>query len=108
MHLHHPKLCSVTEEVTRNCNICQRQKLPRPQYGHLPPREGALLPWEEVALDLIGPWKVLLENESYNFDALTIIDPVSNFPDAIRLRNKTASHVGLFENLWLARYPPPL
>jgi transposase InsO family protein len=37
------------------------------------------------------------------------LDPVTNFPDAIRLRNKTASLVGMqFENLWLSRYPRPV
>jgi hypothetical protein len=33
-------------------------KIPGPQYGHLPPQKAALLPWEDVALDLIGPWTV--------------------------------------------------
>jgi hypothetical protein len=94
---------SVAECVTKNCDACQKKKLPGPQYGHLPPREAALLPWEEVALDLIGPWTVQLPNESYDFYALTCIDTVTNFPDAICLRDKTASHIGMqFENLWLS------
>jgi hypothetical protein len=60
-------------------------------------------PWEEAALDLIGPWTDKFEVESYDFYALTCIDTVTNYPDAIRLRNKRASHVGMqFENLWLA------
>jgi hypothetical protein len=42
-----------------------------------------LIPWEEVVLDLIGPWKVKKTIESFDFYALTKIDPVSNFPDAI-------------------------
>jgi transposase InsO family protein len=48
--------------------------------------------------------------ESYDFYALMCIDIVTNFPDAIRLHNKTASHVGgmQFENLWLSRYPRPI
>ncbi len=85
---------TVAEDITKNCDACQQQNLPGPQYAHLPLQEAALVHWEEVALDLIGPWKVTLNNESYDFYALTIIDPVSNFPDAIRLRNKTALHVG--------------
>jgi hypothetical protein len=54
MHLFHPRLRSVAGSITKNCDACQREKLPGPQYGHLPPREAALLPREEVALDLIG------------------------------------------------------
>jgi transposase InsO family protein len=61
---------------------------------------------EDVALDLIGPWTVKADQESYDFYPLTCIDRVTNFSDAIRLCNKTASHVGMqFENLWLSRYP---
>ncbi len=109
MHLYHPRLRRVSEQSTQNCDACQRQKQPGTQDAHLPPREAALIPWEEVALDLIGPWKVTVENESYEFYALTCIDPVTNYPDAIPLRNKTASHVGMqFENMWLSRYPRPL
>jgi hypothetical protein len=68
-----------------------------------------ILPWEEVALDLIGPWTVKVAVKSFNFYALTCIDTVTNFPDAIRLCDKTASHVGMqFENLWLSRYPRPV
>jgi hypothetical protein len=103
MHLHHPGLHTVAEDITGHCDACQHQKLPDPQYTHLPPCKATLVPWEEVALDLIGPWKVNFGHESYNFYTLTIIDPICNFPEAVQLRNKTTSHVGLqFENLWLA------
>jgi hypothetical protein len=85
MHLYHPRLHHVTEGITQQCNTCQHQKLSGPQYAHLPPHEAALLPWEEATLDLIGPWTVKVGQEAYNFYALTCIDPVTNFPDAIRL-----------------------
>jgi hypothetical protein len=55
MHIHHPNLRTTAENIPRNCDACQRQKLPGPQYAHLPPREAALVPWVEVALNLIGP-----------------------------------------------------
>jgi hypothetical protein len=100
---------SVAERVTKNCDTCQRQKIPGPQYGHLPPQNSDLLPWEDVALDLIGPWTVNAPQESYEFYALTCINIVTNFPDAIQLHNKTASHVQMqFKNLWLSRYPRPI
>jgi hypothetical protein len=110
MHLvYHPKMHSVAERVMKNCDTCQRQNNPGPQYGHLPPQNSALLPWEDVALDLIGPWTVNAPQESYEFYALTCINTITNFPDAIRIHNKTASNVGMqFENLWLSRYPRPL
>jgi hypothetical protein len=70
--------------------VSNKRTLPGPQYGHLPPREAALLlPWEEVALDLIGPWTVKLQNEAYDFYALPCIEPVTNSTDAICLHDKT-------------------
>jgi hypothetical protein len=37
------------------CKHCQRHKLPGKGYGLLPEREMRIAPWEEVAIDLIGP-----------------------------------------------------
>jgi transposase InsO family protein len=69
----------------------------------------SFLPFQEVAIDLIGPWSVQLPNETYEFYALTCIDIATNFPEAIRIRNKTASHVRMqFKNIWLARYLRPM
>jgi hypothetical protein len=85
MHLYHPRLRCVTERITQECDVCQHQKLTGPQYAHLPPCKTALLPWKEVALDLIGPWTVKKGQEVYDFYSLTCIDPVTNFTDAIGL-----------------------
>ena len=109
MHLYHPKMRSVAERVTKNCDACQREKLPGPQYGHMPPRQANILPWEEVALDLIGPWTVKLAVKAYEFYALTCIATVTNFRDAIRLRDNTATHVVMqFDNLWLLSSTRPV
>jgi hypothetical protein len=61
-------------------------KITRTQYARLPhPLEAALLPWDEVTLDLVDPWTVTAGQDTYDFYALTCIDPVTNFPDARRL-----------------------
>jgi transposase InsO family protein len=108
-HFSHPRLRATVDDVIKHCRACQINKLTGPGYGKLPPREATALPFQEVAIDLIGPWRVTLPNETYEFYALTCIDMATNFPEAIRIRNKTASHVGMqFENIWLARYPRPM
>lgn len=90
------------------CAVCQKNKLLGRGYGHLPPRHAQLVPWNEVAVDLIGPWKIMVNNVEVEFNALTCIDPVTNLVEIIRLENKTAKHVSeQFENCWLARYPRP-
>eukprot|EP00978_Attheya_sp_CCMP212_P042527 scaffold260512_cov60-Attheya_sp.AAC.2 len=76
-----------------------------------------MAPWREVAVDLIGRWKVKLghlpvvnEAEAYvTFNALTCIDPVTNLPELIRIDGKTAAHIGAkFKQGWLSRYPRPM
>ena len=90
------------------CAQCQRNKLSGPGYGKLPPRHATLVPWNEVAVDLIGPWKVKIQEEEVEFNALTCIDPVTNLVEIIRVNNRTSQHIAeQFENCWLARYPRP-
>ena len=48
---------------TYHCEVCQKNKLIGPGYGLLPPREAPLAPWSEVMVDLIGPWKIQVNNE---------------------------------------------
>jgi hypothetical protein len=80
LHLYHPRLRILLQsESQRTVTYAKNRNYP----GHnMPPRQADLLPWEEVAVDLIGPWTVKLPNETYNFMALTCIDPATNFPDA--------------------------
>jgi hypothetical protein len=107
-HFVHPYLKVRIEAVIKSCDTCQRSKLPGASYGELPPREATLVPWYEVAVNLIGPWTMLVHGEEIEFSALTCIDTVSNLVELVRIENKTAAHVGmLFENTWVARYPKP-
>eukprot|EP00957_Ditylum_brightwellii_P203516 15334982-Ditylum_brightwellii.AAC.1 len=82
---------------------------PGPGYGMLPPRIAPLVPWSDIAVDLIGPWKLNIQGVEVEFNALTSIDLVSNLAEIVRFDNKTAEHVAQkFENSWLARYPRPV
>ena len=47
-------------------------------YGHLAPRNAPIIPWSEVHVDWISPWKVSLpDNNTIQFYALTCIEPVT-------------------------------
>jgi transposase InsO family protein len=90
------------------CSDCQRHKLAGRGYGLLPEREVCVAPWEEVAIDLIGPWKVKVGNKLCKFNALTCIDTASNLVELVRIDNKTAAHTrDKFSQTWLCRYPRP-
>ena len=74
----------------------------------LAPQEVRLAPWTEVAVDLIGPWTIVIGNTEYEFNALTSIDTTINLVEMIRVDEKTVSHVrDKFEQSWLSRYPWP-
>jgi hypothetical protein len=56
------------------CNYCQRKKLDGKGYGFLPEQEVCSTPFEECAMDLIGPWTTQVRGNPYEFKALTAID----------------------------------
>ncbi len=88
---------------------CQKYKLAGRGYGLLPKREVRIAPWEEVAIDLIGPWKVKVNGIQVEFNALTSIDTASNLVELIRIDNKIAKHIlDKFTHSWLCRYPRPV
>jgi hypothetical protein len=99
-HFSHPQLRATVNGIIKHCIACQINKLTSPGYGHLLPHKATALPFQEVAIDLIGPWRVTVTNKVYEFYALTCIDLATDFPEATRICNKTASHVGMqFENI---------
>jgi hypothetical protein len=109
LHFYHPHLKANIQKIIRPCDACQRYKLPGRGHGLLPPREALMMPWHEVAVDLIGPWTIKLHGQELKFSALTSIDTVTNYPELTRINNKTSEHVAQqFENSWLSRYPRPM
>ena len=104
-HLYHPHLRKIVEEIVVRCESCQRFKINNVAYGELPPREAELIPWHTVCVDLIGPWSLPVagQREKVAIAALTIIDPVTNLTELIRIESRSAAHVGLkFEHAWIA------
>jgi hypothetical protein len=72
---YHPQLKSTVNAY--ECAICQRHKLQGAGYGELPPRQVSMMPWEEVHIDLLGPWAVNIDGGIIEFNALTCIDHVT-------------------------------
>ena len=95
---------------TCHCDACQRNKIDGRGAGHLAPRTVRAAPWEQVDVDLIGPWTVECKTgSSFEFMALTCIDRVTGLAELIRIDDKTAMHVAAkFDECWLSRYPRPM
>ena len=105
LHYYHLHLSACCEDLISCCDACQRNKC---GYGELPPRNAINTAWQEVAIDLIGPWTFTVNGASYTFCALTMIDMVTNYCELIQIDNKSAAHVGQkFKNEWLSWYPRP-
>jgi hypothetical protein len=62
-------------------------------YGLPPKRLVQFAPWEEVAINLIGPWKVKVNGQQFEFNALTYIDTALNLAELICVDNKTAKYI---------------
>ena len=58
LHFYHPDLQNKVEDVVSHYEICQKQKQVLHGHGHTAPREANTHPWRDVAVDLIGPWKL--------------------------------------------------
>ena len=97
---HHPKLRYHIDKL--KCKDCQKHKLAGRGYDLLPKQEVRIAPWEEVAINLIGPWKVKVNDQQVEFNALTCIDMASNLVELILFDNKTAKHIcDKFTQSWL-------
>jgi len=109
-HFYFRSMRDTINRFVKSCDICQRVKGPFPRLGHLPVKQAEVNPWDEVQIDLVGPWTFQIPPKwSVSVLVLTSIDPFSGLCDACRLENKTSSHVAnKFYSLWLTRYPRPL
>ena len=110
-HFYHKELKITCEQIVTHCDACQKYKTQNKGYGKLPEKQPQVAPFHEVAVDCIGPWKIKIANEYHIFNALTIIDTVTNLCEIARLdqANPSAQHVASkFEEYWLSRYPRPI
>jgi hypothetical protein len=65
-------------------------------------------PFEEYAVELIGSWTVQVHGRPYKFEALTVIDTVTNLVKLVRIERKDLDHImQKFAQCWLTRYPWP-
>ncbi len=76
-----------------NCDFCQRNKLYGKGYGFLPEREVHSILFEECAVDLMWPWTLQVRGRPYEFDALTVIDTVTNLVELVEIARKDLDHI---------------
>ena len=104
-YYHHDLWCLIDNY---HCDHCQRNKLDGKRYGHLPECKIRSIPFEECVVDLIGHWTIQVQEKPYEFNALTMIDTVSNLVELVRIDDKTLATIARKKtHIWLSRYPLP-
>ena len=48
------------------------------------------MPWREVYVDCVGNWKINLNGITLEFNALTMIDPVTRWFEIVQIDSKQA------------------
>ena len=71
----------------KSCDGCQRKDKTKPKHNSMQIREMTSIPFERVAVDLVGPFPTAIGG--YRF-LLTCIDMATRWPEAIPLRTTTA------------------
>ena len=107
---YHPKVRDTCHSIVSSCPISPMVHTTYKPYGHLAPRNVPIIPWSEVHVDCIGPWKVSLpDNNTIQFYALTCINPVTNLIEILRFHGPptTAKMKQLFEKIGLLANPIP-
>lgn len=109
-HFYWPNLRKEVEATCRKCPTCQLTKKKTIKYGHLPPKEAEIEPWEVLCVDTIGPYKIKIHNSKnhYELSCLTMIDPATGWFEMVRIPDRTAISVAQkAEITWFTRYPWP-
>ena len=107
-HFIWPGLRTDVEKFCKTCKKCQLTKKRQQKYGKLPVKDTEAKPWNEVHVDLIGPWTVTANGQKHQLNALTIIDPANYWFEIEAIKEKTPDAIqDAFDSVWLCRYPRP-
>ena len=109
-HMTWPNLRHDVQSHVKKCRSCQIHKTRHQKYGKLPPKVAEAQPWEQLCVDLIGPYLIRRKDKPpLRLMAVTMIDPATGWFEIRETKTKTsdviANHV---EIAWLTRYPWPV
>jgi len=108
-HFTWKNLSQHVKDFCKQCPICQKCKKTHKHYGLLPEKEAEAIPWEQLCVDLIGPYKLKRNRgKELTLWCVTMIDPATGWFEMKQLPDKEAITVAnVVEQTWLTRYPWP-
>ena len=124
-----PGICDMDRRHVKYCQSCRFNKRRKLQYGKLPPKNVIRKPWEDLCVDLIGPYTLKgKDGTNIDFMCLTMIDPASSWfkmaelpvtevvktdsdnkiVETSEIFDKTSQQIArLVNTLWFSRCPRP-
>ena len=97
------------KQCVKCCKACQKGKRGIKNCGKLPAKDVEGDPWDEMAVDLAGPWKSRAHGSDVEHCALTIVDTATQWCEIIPITNKESENVSkLVDREWFCRCPRPL
>ena len=108
-HFYWKNLRGTVKSIVTACHTCQVCKKQTRKYGHLPPKEAEVIPWDILCVDLVGPYTIhRKDKEDLILHCVTMIDPATGWFEIKEIPNKRADTIAnLVEQTWLVRYPWP-
>jgi len=74
----------------------------------VPIKDTEMEPWRDIAMDLSGPWKAMVNGKERFFHTLTIIDVFTGWPEIIPIDAKTQQPIAdLVKQEWFRQHPRP-
>ncbi len=103
---HHPHHCMHIECFV--FNECQHAKPSGPGHSLLPEQDVAGAPWEEVAVNFIGPWPASSPHGIVEFFAFTCIDTTTNLVKIAQIFEKSSNHIATCFEYTCSLYIQPM
>ena len=98
----------ITNSVA-SCDSCQKNKRRTRKFGHLPEKVAEAQPWDQMCIDLIGPYTIRRKGQKdLTCKCVTMIDPATGWFEIHQYDDKRAITVAnIAEEEWFSRYPWP-
>ena len=105
------------QQFVKKCPTCQMTKRNKSKYGHLPAKDAEAVPWNQLCVDLVGPYKIPINSpnkawKKKNFDSpwcVTMIVPTTSCFKMVEIDNTAPMDIAnIIEMSWLNRYSKPI
>ena len=109
-HFTWPTLRQDVRRLCSSCHTCQLTKRTKKNYGHLPAKQAEISPWEQLCVDMIGPYTIKRRGKpDLVLWCVTMIDPATGWFEIQQVPGTKRADVvaNIVEQTWLTRYPWP-